>query len=144
MRSGGFTLIELLAVMLILGILMTLIIGATKMIFEKVYTDETKANMTIIMVAVRKYQEVQQDKEYDGLTASNWVDQLKKAPESKALIKNLPESVWSVDKKSQFRDAWGNKMEFKPTGGLGGAPGLVSSGPDGDSSTKDDNVLNNK
>ncbi len=72
-RSGGFTLIELLAVMLILGILMTLIIGATRMIFEKVYRDETKANMKIIMVAVKKYQDVQQDKGYDGLTASNWV-----------------------------------------------------------------------
>ena len=55
-RAPGFTLIELLAVMLILAILMTLVVGATSLITNNVKVTETKSNMKIMMVAIREYQ----------------------------------------------------------------------------------------
>ena len=135
-RSSGFTLVELLAVMLILAILMTLVIGASKIIFTYVYVDETKNNMKIIMAAITMYRETQ----VDDLTNANLVDKLKAAPECKDLIGNLGKNVWSTANPNTFRDAWGNAIRYEPSGGLAGTPGLTSPGPDGDINTTEDNV----
>ena len=139
-RSGGFTLIELLAVMLILAILMTLVVGASKLIFTDVYVDETKSNMKIIMAAITQYREAKGS--YPP--AGGWVGELAGTVESRKLIGNLGKNVWSAANNSEFRDAWGNKIEYSPTGGLAGAPGLTSAGPDGDINTEEDNVRFNK
>ena len=146
-RSNGFTLIELLAVMLILGILITLVVGSARIIFVKVYTEETKTSMKIIMTAVREYYKAKAarpEDNYPDLSNSNWVNELAKAKESRVLIGKLAETVWSADNKTEFRDAWGNKIKYEPEGGRAGAPGLISGGPDGDTTTKDDNVRYNR
>ncbi|MBC8373026.1 MAG: type II secretion system protein, partial [Planctomycetes bacterium] len=54
-RSGGFTLIELLAVMLILGILMAPVPGASKLLFKDVYGEGTQSNMAVILTAIKAY-----------------------------------------------------------------------------------------
>jgi|GEM_PF-1960102 len=138
-RSGGFTLIELLAVMLILAILMTLVIGASRLIFTDVYVDETKSNMKIIMAAIVKYRDATGS--YPG---TNWVSELAGNPESRKLIGKLGEKVWSTESTGEFRDAWGNAIRYSSSGGLAGTPGLTSAGPDGDHDTDEDNVRFNK
>ena len=139
-RSRGFTLIELLAVMLILAILMTLIIGVSKLIFTHVYTNETKNNMKIIMAAITEYHKVKT--EYP--TKNGWVTNLANVAESRALLIKLDENVWNRGSATKFHDSWGNEIEYYPTGGLAGAPGLTSPGPDGDINTEADNVRYNK
>ena len=139
-RSSGFTLVELLAVMLILAILMTLVVGASRLIFSDVYVNETKSSMQIIMAAITEYREVAG--KYP--TASGWVSQLAATAKSRALIGNLGENVWSATNNDEFRDAWGNAIHYSPSGGLAGAPGLTSGGPDGEIDTKEDNVRYNK
>jgi prepilin-type N-terminal cleavage/methylation domain-containing protein len=145
-RGRGFTLVELLAVMAILAILMTLAVGAAKLIYDRVKVNETKSTMKILMVAVKEYQKARaKDNAGDPmLTDGNWVTQLASKPESKAMIEKLPEKVWSADKKTEFHDAWNLKIEYSSTGGLAGAPGLTSGGPDGDIDTDEDNVRYNK
>ena len=146
-RAGGFTLIELLAVMLILAILMTLVVGASKLIFTDVYVDETKNNMNIIMAAIVAYCESGGNYPTEDSGNKVWIGQLAGNAKSRALILNLPETVWNADtteNKTKFRDAWGNAIVYSSTGGLAGAPGLTSAGPDGDINTKQDNVRYNK
>lgn len=136
-RSGGFTLVELLAVMLILAILMTLVIGASKLIFSNVYIDETKGNMKVIMAAITQYREVKG--KYPPSQAT-LVSELITVPKARTLIGNLGENVWHPENKDEFRDSWGNAIVYSRTGGLAGTPGLTSAGPDGDIDTEEDNV----
>ena len=143
-RSRGFTLIELLAVMLILAILMTLVVGAAKLIFNHVYTEETKTNMKIIMTAIAEYREIKLTYPPDQATL---VEELSTVVKSRAQIGKLPDTVWNADtveNKAKFLDAWGNAIRYTPSGGLAGAPELTSGGPDGDLSTEEDNVRYNK
>ena len=141
-RSSGFTLIELLAVMLILAILMTLVVGASKLIFADVDVKETKNNMAIIMAAIKEYRRA------TGAYPSEngWVGALtgSDAPVSRKLIGKLGENVWSTTNADKFLDAWGNAIEYSLNGGLAGGPGLTSGGPDGDTSSDQDNVRHNK
>ena len=139
-RSGGFTLVELLAVMLILGILMALVLGASKLIFKDVYVEETKSNMAVIMTAIKAYRKATGS--YPS--QSGWVGQLAGNAESKKFIAKLGENVWKTTSTGEFLDAWGNAIKYSPTGGLAGAPGLTSAGPDGDHGTEEDNVRHNK
>jgi len=139
-RSGGFTLVELLAVMLILAILMTLVVGASRLIFADVYVKETKNNMAIIMSAIKEYRNATGN--YPN--QQGWVGHLTGNPASRKLIGKLGENVWSTTNTDEFRDAWGNAIEYSPSGGLAGAPGLTSAGPDGDPDTEEDNVRHNK
>jgi type II secretory pathway pseudopilin PulG len=106
-----------------------------------VYADETKCNMKIIAVAIREYREAQPKNQYPDLTADTWVTQLKKTPESKVLIEKLPESVWSIDRKTEFRDAWGNPIVFSSDTALPGGQTITSAGPDGDITTTGDNII---
>ncbi|MBT3202080.1 MAG: type II secretion system protein [Phycisphaerales bacterium] len=142
-RPAGFTLIELLAVMLIIGILMTLVVGVVKKVTENAAIKETQTHMTVMMTAIKEYQQVQQANGYPQLTSGNWVSRLAAETESREIINSLPNNVWSPDRPTEFRDSWNNKIAYSPTGGLGGTPGLTSGGPDGDTSTTDDNVRYN-
>ena len=136
-QSSGFTLVELLAVMLILAILMTLVIGASKLIFTDVYVDETKAHMKIIMAAITQYRDAMGT--YPNSQA-NLVGNLSSVPKSRLLIGKLGENAWNPSNKNEFLDAWGNPIHYSPSGGLAGTPGLTSAGPDGDIDTEEDNV----
>ena len=139
-RSSGFTLIELLAVMLILAILMTLVVGASKLIFDDVDVKETKNNMAIIMAAIKEYRRTVGSYPIEN----GWVVALTGNPASRKLIGKLGENVWSTENADKFLDAWGNAIEYSPNGGLAGAPGLTSGGPDGDTNSDQDNVRHNK
>ncbi|MBL7221007.1 MAG: type II secretion system protein GspG [Phycisphaerae bacterium] len=140
-RSGGFTLIELLAVMLILTILVLLIGGVANRIFNHIYIDETKNSMKIIMSAIVEYRKVKPAYPTDQ---ASLVSELTSVAECRALIGKLEEKVWSTTSTNEFRDSWGNPIVYSPSGGLAGAPGLTSAGPDGDISTEEDNVRHNK
>ncbi|MDP6634259.1 MAG: type II secretion system protein GspG [Phycisphaerae bacterium] len=139
--SSGFTLVELLAVMLILAILITLVLGASKLLFSDVHSTETQASMQVIMAAITAYHDVVKD--YPAQT-DDWISQLASVQKSRDLIAKLGEKVWSAENRKEFRDAWGNKIKYTRSGGLAGAPGLISGGPDGDHSTEEDNVRYNR
>jgi len=139
---AGFTLVELLAVMLILAVLMTLVVGAAQIIFQDVYKDETKNSMNIIMSAIKEYRRSTGSLPPEGDAA--WVNALRNNAKSRALITNLDEKCWKASDNDEFKDAWGNPIKYSPSGGLAGAPGLTSGGPDGEISTEEDNVRYDK
>jgi prepilin-type N-terminal cleavage/methylation domain-containing protein len=140
-RAGGFTLVELLAVMLILGILMTLVIGVTWLIFRDTKIVETKTNMKIIMTAIMEYRKANGS---FPTGQSTLVSDLKSVAESKSQIAKLGKETWDPADTTSFRDSWGNAIVYSPIGGLGGGPKLTSPGPDGDINTEEDNVRHNK
>jgi len=119
---------------------MTLVVGASKLIFADVHVDETKSNMAIIMAAIKEYRRTVGNYPAE----SGWVGELKDNAASRKLIGKLGENVWSTTNTDKFLDAWGNAIEYSLDGGLAGAPGLTSGGPDGDPDTEEDNVRHNK
>jgi len=130
--------------MLILAVLMTLVIGVSQRLFKNVYIEETKASMKIIMTALTEYYD--STKTYPTQDSGNetWITQLRGNDRAMKQIAKLEEKVWSADNNKQFSDAWGNAIVYKRTGGLAGAPGLISPGADGDINTENDNVRDNK
>ncbi|MDP6045375.1 MAG: type II secretion system protein GspG [Phycisphaerae bacterium] len=140
-RTRGFTLVELLAVMLILTVLMTLVAGAAWLLFNDVYVDETKNTMNIAMTAITEYYQV--NKAYPN-SGDGWVTQLLTVPKSRALLAKFDKNIWSPTDNTHLKDAWGNPIKYLQSGGLAGAPGLISGGPDGDTDTEEDNVRYNR
>ena len=106
-----------------------------------VYADETKSYMKIIAVAITWYPKVPAAEGYAPLTPDNWVTQLASVPKSRKIIEYLPTNVWGEDRNTEFLDAWGNPIVFSPNSAQTGGPILTSAGPDGDITTKDDNIL---
>jgi len=139
-RSGGFTLIELLAVMLILTILLTLVVGVAKMVTRDVNREDTSNTMKIIMSAISEYYE--STGSYPS--GDGWVSQLTTNARSRKQIAQLGNEAWDPSKHDAFLDSWGNDIEYSRTGGLAGAPGLTSGGPDGKIETREDNVRSNE
>ncbi|MCP4374559.1 MAG: prepilin-type N-terminal cleavage/methylation domain-containing protein [bacterium] len=129
-RPSGFTLVELLAVMLILTVLLTLVVGGARLVTAHVYAEETKSSMKIIMSAISEYTQS------TGSTPGS-LGNLEGNSGAKELISKLGKKAWDG---SKFFDAWGNEIVYSSNGGLGGGPGLTSGGPDGDTSTDEDNV----
>jgi len=141
--SRGFTLVELLAVMLILTILLALVVGASRMIFQDVEREETLGTMRVIMSAISQYYETSDPKAYpypddSGGSKNDWVKMLASNAEARKQIAGLGKSVWDPSKAAYFLDAWGNEIRYYRSAGLGGAPGLRSGGPDGKLLTTDD------
>ena len=140
-RPTGFTLVEILAVVFILAILAAILVWTLKPRSDDVYVKETKNTMNIAMTAITEYYQVRKDYPAEG---GGWVNQLLTVPKSRALISKFDENVWSAADSNEIKDAWGHPIEYSRSGGLAGAPGLISGGPDGDTATEEDNVRYNR
>jgi type II secretory pathway pseudopilin PulG len=131
----------LLAVMFILAILATLVAWNVGPGSDRIYADQTQVDMKIIMSAITAYHDIVKD--YPHQT-DDWINQLASVRKSRDLIAKLDDKVWSTENRTEFRDAWGNKIKYTRNDGLAGAPGLISGGPDGDHNTEEDNVRYNR
>ncbi len=140
-RTRGFTLVELMAVMLILAILMTFVIGGAKLLTKDVYVKETKNTINIVMSAIKVYQEETKSLPAQG---GDWVGQLVSIDKSRAQIEKLDKKIWSASNNKEILDGWGKPIQYVSSEGLAGAADLISSGPDGDPSTEEDNVRYNR
>ena len=134
--AGGFTLIELLVVISILGILLTLGTGGALHMLKQADIKKTMATQKVIIEAVHAYHGNMA--KWPEVTAGNGaaadlLSILWGNAASKEVLQNLPEGAIQSNSTplKSFFDAFGNEMYYLPQGGLGGAPRLVSAGPDG-------------
>ena len=136
-RPRGFTLIELLVVIAILGILLALGTGGAMYMLKQSDRKKTITSQKVIIEAVHAFHSdtgawpditVPDDEATEQLLAILWENVV-----SRELLQDLPEGVIGDNSGGvkSFLDAFGEEMYYLPDGGLGGAPRLVSAGPDG-------------
>jgi len=155
---GGFTLIELMVAIFIISILIALVIGVGKYVYDESARRETESMQAIAMNAVEKFHEIANQYPRDSIgdpphteSLAALLHDLRGEP-----IENIPESTSMRIKEvcgqilleipsdyfdgTTIKDAWGKQMDYKADGGLGGKPVLISPGPDGDMNTEEDNI----
>lgn len=166
-RLRAFTLIEMLAVIAILGILLTMIIGVSGYIKNRAKEKQTETTLKIVSEAVAYYQDNTGNlpRRYDStgtLTviadndSTGLMYVLANSTYTKDLIAKLPKSAWgdepdnvaiydsngsAVSSPGQcflLVDAFGNEIHWYADQGRGGSFVLVSAGPDGNLNTDDD------
>lgn len=137
----GFTIIEMLAVLFILAIIVALIASVSIYVMNEANKKETRSCMAIIHEAVLLYTEIIGEKPSEDGGCTKLFSELKGTEQTMDKIRELPASVFqNQNPRRYFCDAWGNQMRFYRSAGRGGAPLLISAGPDGDFGTTDDNI----
>lgn len=155
-QSKAFTLIELLAVMLVIGILVTIVVGVASQVTRKQAQADTKQTMVIVMQAIDVYYE-----EYGAYP------DLVPDPDDKVMGAELYTKLWSNTRCRQRLLALNPKATLAPggnaylvdgfdevlryrSGGLGGTPYLESCGADADFGSdqepeaKEDNIRSDR
>jgi prepilin-type N-terminal cleavage/methylation domain-containing protein len=117
-KAAGFTLVELMAVMFILAVIVSLVVGVGMYIVNKAREKETQGNQAIIMDALADYQG-RHGVYPDTLSA------LTTDVKCQEILRNLTASAGA-----SFSDGFGKAMLYAKEGGLGGKPVLISGGPD--------------
>jgi prepilin-type N-terminal cleavage/methylation domain-containing protein len=143
----AFSLIELLVVIAIIALLLTIGIGVGQKVMTAASVKTTKANMAIIMNAIETYYEDTGSYPSPESTpgSSDLYNNLRINSSALEKLASLPaDAVYSDGTTGYFVDAFDKEIEYSKTGGLGGTPVLLSAGPDGDITTKDDNIRSDK
>jgi len=134
---AGFTLMEMLAVILILAILLALVVGVSRYIIDKAAESETQAIQSIVIDAVILYKSKTGVLPADDGSCAVLMTKLAEVPECRKKVGELPPKAWSKSG-SPLNDGWHRAMRFQQSGGIGGAPVLISAGSDGGFGTADD------
>jgi prepilin-type N-terminal cleavage/methylation domain-containing protein len=151
----AFTMVELMVVMLILTVLAAMVVALGHYTAQKQHRELTRTQQQIIMEALQQYvavygtaPDVPMSPPYpisrlDGMSNEEYYiyarinmlyEALKGVPSCENILQELPEgseTQGSLEDPGAFVDAYGNYMDYQPTGGMGGAPVLISGGPDG-------------
>lgn len=150
-EAGAFTLVEMLAVILVIGILVTIVVGVAGRVISRAAEKRTLLNMESIMNAIQVYQEENgmypvpdQSGTYLEQNAELY-ELLKECDPARKRLGQLSDTAYKVfDPDTWFVDGFENPLRYHVTGGAGGAPYLESAGHDGDFSTSDDNIRSDK
>lgn len=165
-RDRGFTLVEMLIVVVIIGILVTVVVGVSKMVIARAAGEKTRTYMQTITLAINAYHEAAGDyppEEADiPAVPEEWYprmrpeekrqrmwaafcrnkklyQQLIAVPSAQKRLAALPEdAVSSIYGENIFVDGFETYMDYFRTGGIGGLPVLISAGPDRTFDTEDD------
>lgn len=143
--SRAFTLIELLAVIVIMGILLTLGAGATIYLLGNAERNKTISIMRVVHSAIDAYVDYNDADDLPDVSDTDITEESEVMPalitllwesaDSRKILQGLPEGAIKArddgsETKSLF-DSYGNEMKFDRDGGLGGTPRIISAGPDG-------------
>ena len=143
-----FTLIELLVVITLLAILVALAVTAARFVSDQSSRKQVLANQAIIMKAVQVFIDTNNKLPADSNApyamddasvtgrSSNLYGQLRGGVTG-PILQGLTGSCMSTSN-GVFVDAWGTMMDYQSRGGLGGAPVIISAGPDRVFGTSDD------
>ena len=126
----GFTLVELLVVMFIMAIIVALIVGVGKYVADQAAIKQTRAAQAVISRAIALYYD--QYKFYPNVDSTDKLaSALRNSPKAKEMLNKLSEENLSGSG-GIMADGFGNEMRYKPKGGFGDRPVLISPGPDGE------------
>lgn len=156
----AFTLIELMVVIFIIGILIALVVGVGKYVYDEAARKETESTMAIVMEAIEAFKSVAGEPPADTGVASepDYSDealllQLLEQPTDggvqlrehqgakikqtcQAIMLKLPSDAFDG---TSIKDAYGNDLRYEADGGFGNTPVLISAGnPDGVFGNEDD------
>jgi len=158
-QGRGFTLIEMIIVVMIIAILVTIVVGVSKLVTGRAASDKTRMYMQTIMLAIDAYRESTgsypaeetniPEKPDDWHWASrDWsafcrnkklYQQLIAVPAAKKRLSALPnDAVRNIYGENVFIDAFEMMMEYFINKGIGETPLLVSAGADRTFGTEDD------
>ena len=130
-QDRGFTLVEMLIVVVIIGILVTVVVGVSRMVIARAANEKTRMYMQTIMLAIDAYHEATGNYPAEG----NLYQQLIAVPAAKKRLSALPDDAV---KDNVFVDGFEKHMYYFRTGGIGGLPVLISAGADRTFDTEDD------
>jgi prepilin-type N-terminal cleavage/methylation domain-containing protein len=153
-NRNAFTMVELMVVMLILTVLAAMVVGLGHYVAQKQSRDLTKTQQRIIMTAAQEYfstyntmPEVSANGPYacslQDLSAeenaiygriNELYAKLDTVAACQKILQELPAGSITrghLSHPGAFVDAYGKYMDYQPSGGMGGAPVLISGGPDG-------------
>ncbi len=141
-HDGAFTLVEMLAVILVIGILVTIVVGVSGRAIARAKEAKTKLFMGTITNAIGAYFEVNREwpQADENATADDRSAQLFKDLLGCEASKLRLGVIGDVARKGRFYDGYKQVIDYHHSGGAGGAAYLESAGPDGDYSTIDDNI----
>ena len=137
-RQRGFTLVELIVAVAIMAILVTLVVGVSKHVRAEAARKATASTQAILMDAIQEYFE-QKGGYPPQSSMAELVEELKAQPEARTRLYLLPQDAFKTTT-GEVVDGFGNAMSYSETGGLGGGPVVISSGPDGPQGTSEDNI----
>ena len=167
-RIPAFTLVELMVVIFIISILVALVIGVGKYVYDEAARRETESIQAIVMNAVETFHDIAGiyppsgpfpgmepplDKggiigliyQFKGGTVPGGVDSSNDKVRERIkeacgpIILELPPDVLRASDNNIY-DGFGNPMDYDDDGGLGGKPVLISPGADEDINTEEDNL----
>jgi len=163
-QAAGFTLVEMLAVILVIAILVSVVVGVAGIVIRRAAEAETKLAMEVIRTAIDVYYEVNANFPGEvtnfgsppaGWSQRNWeackrggalygaLMSCEPAKQRLAALKSdAIKSVYSGN--TAFVDGFGKYMDYFKTAGAGGKPLVLSAGGDGDFNTVEDNVRSDK
>lgn len=131
--QSGFTLNEILIVVAIIGILVSVLIGAGRRLKTQADEKLCRSTIEVLVGAIEQYYDNRQA--YPD-PAANLYDQLNSVVNSRRLIEQIQASQISG---ALFIDPWGNPIDYSYIVGQS-FPVITSGGPDGDLLTAADNL----
>jgi prepilin-type N-terminal cleavage/methylation domain-containing protein len=163
---AGFTLIELMVVIFIIGIMVALVVGVGKYVFDEAARKETRATLALVQAAVDDFREITGDYPADSEPASTcddnsaallvWWFQCNGVAQAATIPPLTDAQARQVQAKCRddcllklpgdaldatgqtIQDAWGTSLTYDADGGFGGKAVVISAGPDVTSDTDDD------
>ncbi len=165
-NRSAFTLIELMVVIFIIGIMVVLVVGVGRYVYDEAARRETESTQAAVMTAIEEYYKIQGYYPDDtpipadppdipadireGMQALVGRLQARDLDEDDLVEKPIKEAIQEAcgpiilqlprDAYTgpTINDGFGNEMRYEPAGGLGGRPVLISTGPDGNFGNEDD------
>jgi prepilin-type N-terminal cleavage/methylation domain-containing protein len=164
-KPKAFTLVEMLVVVFVIGILVTIVVGVSKVVISRAAKDQTIVSMKVILGAVEAYHEVKgyypgeppdpDDPSFPPVPSVGWIQrdwqayvrgrnlyqQLDETPLAQAKLRGLgKDAILSIYNSWVFVDGFGKYMEYYRDLGAGATPLVLSAGADGDFNTQEDNI----
>lgn len=146
--KAGFTIIEMMVVLFILAILVALVVGVGKYVRDEAARKETASTQALLMAAIQAYHDIRgvypsepaDDNNTDNRN-KNLVLQLRAIEASRSKFDNLPAKARTTD---FVVDAYSKTLDYRANMGLGGAPVIISAGPDQDFAKDSDNIRSDR
>jgi type II secretory pathway pseudopilin PulG len=134
---AGFTMVEMLTVLVVLMILIGLVVGVGKYIYDDSLRKQTVTTMDVLNNALQAFYAANSNT-YPGsaVSGAGVITALNAGgADVQARLNDLPKDAV---KDGVLVDGFGRAISYDPTGGLGGRPVFISGGPDGTNGTPDD------
>ncbi len=161
-KTRGFTLVEMLVVVFVIAILVTIVVGVSKIVHNRAGKEQTRATMQVVGAALEAYYQATGDYPADpdpktfpaqpsvGWTVRDWqafcratllYAQLWGLAQSRAKLGPLGEdAVQRVNANNVLVDGFGKCLDYFRDRGAGGTPLLLSAGGDGNYDSQEDNI----